>query len=74
MTVIDKHTLSIRWKEMRKSPDGSMKEAIVSYGPNRAPLPASAPSDAHDLAAQHWTPEVIEAAKAKAAARPRVGA
>lgn len=41
-----------------------------SYLPTH-PLPDNAPQAVKDFAAQHWTPEVIEAAKAKVAARPK---
>ena len=63
-------SLVISWGFIREV---NGKPAVVRT--SRSPLgkiPDDAPQAVKDLAAQHWTPEVIEAAKAKVAGvRPK---
>lgn len=57
---IDHQTKTI--KALSLPEDGSAMQ--VNY-PIGRPLPEDAPQEVKDLAAQHWTPEVIAAAKEK---------
>jgi hypothetical protein len=67
MTTVLNPNKTIGHREVRSN--GTLWASV--YSPAR-PLPDDAPQPVKDLAAQHWTPEVIQAAKDRiAGAKPK---